>query len=86
MLASYVGKYRSDSGEITISLSEGKLVASPGGRPIPLFATDNVTFFPEGFGGISVHFQVESDQVRGFVLHQGDQKTAYTRVEEEKKP
>ncbi len=86
VLASYVGEYRSESGEISISLSEGKLVASPGGRPIPLFATDNVTFFPEGFGGISVHFQVEARQVKAFILHQGDQKIPYARVEEEKKP
>jgi hypothetical protein len=86
VLASYVGKYRADSGEIDVSVSEGKLVASPGGRPIPLFATDNVTFFPEGFGGISVHFQVEADKVKGFVLHQGGQKVSYSRVEEEKKP
>lgn len=81
----YVGKYRAESGEIDISVSPaGKLVASPGGQRITMFATDKVTFKPEGFAGIVVQFQVEGDKATGFVLTQGGRPVTYQRVEEKK--
>jgi len=85
-LATYVGKYRADSGDLDILLNEGRLVASPGGQRIPLMATDKVSFKPEAFAGISVQFQLEGEKVVGLVLTQRGTPVNYKRVEEAKQP
>lgn len=64
-LQSYAGKYKGDTGpEVTISVKDGKLFAAGFTRePQPLLATDNTTFRPLNFGGITLTFNVEAGKV-----------------------
>ncbi len=65
VLQSYAGKYKGDTGpEVTISAKDGKLfVAGFTREPQPLLATDNTTFRPVNFGGITLTFNVEAGKV-----------------------
>lgn len=82
ILASYTGKYHSDQMDLELVVNEGKLIAVVGPQRIPLAATDNVTFQPEGTGGITLKFQVEGGKAAGFTLTQGATTTTFKRVEE----
>jgi len=83
MLASYAGKYRGEPGpEITISLKDGKLAATPTGQgPFTLIAVDQTTFRPAAFDGVTVTFNVEGGKVTGFALKQGANTTQLKRVD-----
>jgi ankyrin repeat protein len=82
-LQTYVGRYKADPGpEISISLKEGKLFATPlGQQPFLLMATDQTAFRPVAFGGATITFNVEGGKVTGFALKQGPNTTQLKRVE-----
>ena len=83
-LGSYVGRYKPEQGaEITFTLQEGRLLATPTGqRPFAMMPLDKTTFRPVAFDGISVTFSVEGDKATGFTFRQGANTTPYKRVEE----
>ena len=82
-LQTYVGKYKSEQGtEITVTQKDGNLIAQVTGQPpLPLIATDKITFKPVAFDGIVVTFKPQGDKVSSFELQQGPTKSMYTRVE-----
>jgi hypothetical protein len=73
-LQSYTGKYKGDQGpEVTIIVKDGKLFVAGFGRELqPLFATDNTTFRPVNFGGITLTFNVEGGKATSITFKQGD--------------
>ncbi len=85
-LQGYVGKYRPEQGaEITFTVQEGKLFATPTGqRSFAMMALDKVTFKPAAFDGIVVTFTAEGEKFTGFTLKQGPNTTVFKRVEETK--
>jgi ankyrin repeat protein len=86
-LQTYVGKYKAEQSpsEITITLQEGKLFATPlGQRAFELMATDKVSFKPVAFDGATIVFSVENNKANAFTLGQGTNKTLYKRIEEPK--
>ncbi len=82
-LATYAGKYKPEQGgDITITLADGKLSATPTGqRTFALLAVDRTTFRPVAFDGIVVTFIVEGDKVTGLSVKQGPNTTAYKKQE-----
>lgn len=82
ILAAYAGKYRTEQGELELVVNEGKLIAVVGPQRIPLAATDDVTFQPDGAGGVTIKMQVEGGKATGFILTQGATTTNYKRMEE----
>lgn len=82
ILATYVGKYRSEQTDVDIVITEGKLMALVGPQRIPLMALDTVTFQPEGGGVVTLKFQSEGGKVTNFVQTQGSTNTTFKRVEE----
>jgi hypothetical protein len=85
-LQSYVGKYRGDPGpEFSVTLKEGKLfVISQGRDPIAMMAIDKTNFRPIEFGGITITFNVEGENVTGLAFKQGPNATQMKRVVEAK--
>jgi hypothetical protein len=72
-LQSYTGKYKADPGpEISITLKDGKLFATPlGQQPFALMAIDKTAFRPVAFSGITLTFNVADGKVNGVALKQG---------------
>jgi ankyrin repeat protein len=80
-LQSYVGKYKGDNVEATVSLAEGALVAViPGQRPLQLMPVDATTFKPLFVDGVSVRFKVADGKVTGVSLTRQQNTTELTRV------
>ena len=84
VLQAHVGKYKSDGGmEANIRLSDGHLIAEPGGEGcLRLISIDESTFRPLIFSGVTVQFNVEGDKTVGFVLREGNSSTQFQRVAE----
>jgi len=84
VLQAHVGRYKSDGGmEANLRLSEGKLIAEPGGEGcLRLVPIDEVTFRPLLFSGVTVKFKVEGAQTTGFELKDGARSTEFQRVVE----
>ena len=87
-LQSYAGKYKGEAGmEVTITVSEGNLVAAPTGqRQQQLIPVDDTTFRALFAENVIVRFKVEDSKVTGFALTQGQNTTQLTRVVEAKQP
>jgi len=83
ILASYTGKYRSDQTDMELVVSDGKLLVVVGPQRIPLAATDNITFQPEGAGAVAIKLQVEGGKATGFTLMQNGVATTFKRLEEQ---
>ena len=83
-LQSYVGKYKGDTGpEATISVKESKLFVTGFTRePEPLLATDNTTFRPVNFGGITLTFNAEAGKVVSMTFKQGQTTNVMKRIGE----
>lgn len=83
VLQSYVGKYKSEQGtEISVTLKDGKLYATPPGQsPLGLRATDKTTFKPTDFDGLVITFNVEGGKTTGFTLKQGQTTTQFKKVD-----
>lgn len=86
VLQAHVGKYNSDGGmEANIRLSDGHLIAEPGGQGcLRLIPIDESTFRPLIFSGVTVQFNVEVGKTVGFVLQDGTRTTRFKRVTEER--
>lgn len=84
VLQAHVGRYQSDGGmEANLRLSDGKLIAEPGGEGcLRLVPIDAVTFRPLIFSGVTVKFKVEDGQTIGFELKDGARSTEFQRVGE----
>jgi hypothetical protein len=84
VLQAHVGRYKSDGGmEANLRLSDGKLIAEPGGEGgLRLVPIDEVTFRPLIFSGVTVKFKVEDGQTTGFELKDGTRCTEFQRVVE----
>lgn len=81
ILQSYVGKYKSEAMEITITFADGRLTGVvTGQRPQPLYAIDEVTFSPLFVDNIEVKFKVDGGKVNGIRLTQGKTVTELARV------
>ncbi len=87
-LQSYVGNYKDEAGtEIAITITDGKLFATPKGqRPFGLIPTDNTNFRPLDFDGVSLRFNVEAGNITGMELKRGTVATQLKRVVETKQP
>lgn len=87
-LQSYVGRYKPEQGaELTFTLQDGKLFATPAGqRPFPMMALDKTTFRPVAFDAITVTFGSEGEKVTSLTLKQGQNTTVFKKVEETKQP
>jgi hypothetical protein len=87
-LQSYVGNYKDEAGtEIAITVTDGKLFATPKGqRPFGLIPTDNTNFRPLDFDGVSLHFNVEAGNTTAVELKRGTTTTQLKRVVEAKQP
>jgi ankyrin repeat protein len=83
-LQTYLGKYKTEQGaEISFTLQDGKLFATPAGqRPFPMMALDKTTFKPVGFEGLTVVFAFEGERVTNFTLKQGPSSFVYKKVEQ----
>jgi len=84
VLQAHVGRYKSEGGmEANLRLSDGKLIAEPGGEGcLRLVPIDEVTFRPLLFSGVTVKFKVEGGQTTGFELKDGARSTEFQRVGE----
>ena len=82
ILQSYVGKYKGDTGpEVTFSVKDGKLfVAGFSREPQPLLATDNTTFRPLNFGGVTLSFNVDAGKVVSMTFKQGQTTNVMRRL------
>ena len=81
-LQSYAGKYKGDTGpEATISVKDGKLfVAGFTREPQPLLATDNTTFRPVNFDGITLTFNSEAGKVASMTFKQRQNTNVMKRI------
>lgn len=81
-LQSYVGKYKGDSGpEITVTLKDGRLIATASGGPLTLFPLDRTTFRPAEFDGLTFTFKTEAGKVIGIDSKQGANTRLLKRVD-----
>ena len=80
-LATYAGTYRSDQGEFTFVLKDGKLVGGPGGQMHTLGAIDKVTFRPMSVDGVTLKFESEAGKVTALTVTQGGRPMTFKRVE-----
>ncbi len=87
-LQSYVGRYKPEQGaELTFTVQDGKLFATPAGqRPFAMMALDKTTFRPVAFDAITVIFGSESEKVTSLTLKQGQNTTVFKKIEEPKQP
>ena len=86
-LQSYVGKYKPDDrpSEITVSVQDGKLFATPFGQgPFELMALDKLSFKPVAFDGLTIEFTVADNKATAFTLKQGTNTTVFKRIPEPK--
>jgi ankyrin repeat protein len=83
-LQSYVGKYKGETGpEVTFTVKDGKLFVGGFTRePQPLLATDNTTFRPINFGGITLTFNAEGGKVVSMTFKQGPTTNVMKRIGE----
>lgn len=80
-LRGYVGKYKSESGEVEFTFNEGRLsVIVPGQRPLVLNAIDATTFRPGEMFEISVTFGGEGAAAAAVAIVQGGRTTNYRRL------
>lgn len=81
-LQSYAGKYKGDTGpEVTFTVKDGKLFVGGFTRePQPLLATDNTTFRPVNFGGITLSFNAEAGKVVSMTFKQGQTTNVMKRI------
>ncbi len=85
-LQSYVGKYKSDTIELSVTFADGRLSAAPPGqRPRQLVPLDDTTFRPMD-EGIVVKFKIDDGKVTGLAFTQGQNTTQLSRVTETKQP
>lgn len=82
ILQSYVGKYKGDTGpEVTFTVKDGKLFVGGFSRELqPLLATDNTTFRPINFGGITLTFNAEGGKVVSMTFKQGQTTNVMKRI------
>lgn len=80
-LQSYVGKYKGDGPEFSITLKDGKLFAAQGRDPFQLMPLDKTTFRPVAFAGITLVFNSEGDKVTSITLKQGPTNLQLKRIE-----
>ena len=74
VLKSYVGAYKSETGqEWKVALNEqGYLTVAPAPTNVFIIApSDKTTFAPVEFGGLQITFNVEGERVTGFNFKQG---------------
>ena len=85
-LQSYVGRYKSEQGNVfAITFKDGKLFVTPTGQgPLAMIAIDKTTFRPLAFDGLIMSFTMTGDKVSAFTLKQGPMNTVYKKVEEPK--
>ncbi|HEX8502656.1 MAG TPA: ankyrin repeat domain-containing protein [Pyrinomonadaceae bacterium] len=82
VLRSYVGKYKGDPGpEISVTLKDGRVIATGGGGPLTLMPLDQKTFRPVEFGGATFTFNVEGGKVTGMSLKQEANTTLLKKVD-----
>ena len=81
-LQSYAGKYKGDTGpEVTFTVKDGKLFVGGFSRELqPLLATDNTTFRPINFGGITLTFNAEGGKVVSMTFKQGQTTNVMKRI------
>ena len=81
-LQSYVGKYKGDTGpEVTFTVKDGKLFVGGFTRETqPLLATNNTTFRPVNFGGITLTFNAEGGKVVSMTFKQGQTTNVMKRI------
>ena len=81
-LQSYVGKYKGETGpEVTFTVKDGKLFVGGFTRePQPLLATDNTTFRPLNFGGITLSFNAEAGKIVSMTFKQGQTTNVMKRI------
>jgi hypothetical protein len=87
ILQTYVGRYKPDDrpSEITLSVKDGKLFATPMGQgPFELMALDNVTFKPVAFDGLTLVLTVQDNKATAFTLKQSANTTLYNKIDEPK--
>jgi ankyrin repeat protein len=81
ILQSYVGKYKNESMEITMTYANNILTgAITGGRQYRLYAIDEVTFTPFFADDVFAKFKVDGGKVTGVTLTQGKTVTELARV------
>ena len=81
ILQSYVGKYKNESMEITMTYANNILTgAITGGRQYRLYAIDEVTFTPFFADDVFAKFKVNGGKVTGMTLTQGKTVTELARV------
>jgi len=81
ILQSYVGKYKNDAQEITVTLNQGSLSgALTGQRPRPLMPHDETSFEALFVDDVMVTFKVDQGKVTGLTLKDGEKKTEFARV------
>jgi ankyrin repeat protein len=80
-LQSYVGKYKNDKVEVTITLNEGSLGAAvTGQRAFGVLPTDTTTFRAVFVPGVTLRFKVADGKVAGLSLTRGQDIAELTRV------
>jgi len=81
-LQSYVGKYKGDTGpEVTFTMKEGKPFVGGFTRdPQPLLATNNTTFRPINFDGVTLTFNAEAGKVVSMTFKQGETTNVMKRI------
>lgn len=87
ILQTYVGKYKPEASpsEISLSLKDGKLFATPSNQgTFELMALDKVSFKPVAFDGVTIVFTVEDNKATAFTLKQGANTTVYKKIDEPK--
>lgn len=86
VLARYAGLYREEAGEdeITLSVADGSLHGSFGGRSTKLGAIDATRFQHLNANGWTLEMRLEGDRVIGVTLTRIGSEQRYRRVEEAK--
>ena len=80
-LARYPGAYSDGKEEIVLSLKDGVVVASTGGRPLTLSPRSETSFAVDGIPGLVATFAIDGDTVTTLtVMNQAGGPTVYKRV------
>jgi hypothetical protein len=80
-LKSYVGVYKHDAGDFTFTLTDGRLIASFGGRSFRLAASDKMTFTMVELDGFTLKFNLEGEKVISVTLTQPGFTGEFKRTE-----
>jgi ankyrin repeat protein len=85
-LQSYTGRYKPEQGgEIAITVSDGRLFATPANQgALAMIPIDKTSFRPIAFDGLAITFTMTGDKASAFTLKQGATNTVYKKVEEPK--